>query len=156
MQGMRDVLELLSEQHRRIDRLLERARDRQGPEAERAGRIDELADYVTAHLAVERELLYPRIAARLSPVVHDELIAEHAEIRRVLGALVWLCCDDDRIGPLLGRLEVLLAGHCGWQDEALVELLVQYLPEEARCDLGETVRDGFETIHGGDPGAYAA
>src|SRR5687768_12975877 len=104
MQGIADVLELLTEQHRHIEQLLERVRT--GVEG-RGATVDELVDYVTAHLAVEQELFYPCIASTLSKVVQDELAAEHCEIRRVLADLLWLDVPDDRFSTTLGALELL-------------------------------------------------
>jgi hemerythrin-like domain-containing protein len=147
MQAMADVLELLTEQHRHIEQLLERART--GVEG-RSATVDELVDYVTAHLAVEQELFYPCVTRRLSQAVQDELAAEHAEIRRILADLLWLDAEDDRFAVTLAMLEQLLEGHCAWQDQELFERLAEELAPAARRDLGASVRDGFAMLRGGD------
>lgn len=139
-----DVFEMLADQHAEIRRLIERTRtDRASASA--------LADYVAAHLAVERELLFPLLARQLSEQVRRELVLEHAEIRRVLGMLVWLDVDDVRYAPALDELALLVEGHAGWQDGELAERLAPALPATARADLGTSVRAGFDRIWPGDP-----
>ena len=147
MQGIADVLDLLTEQHRHIEQLLERVRT--GVEG-RGATVDELVDYVTAHLAVEQELFYPCVARRISRPVQDELAAEHCEIRRVLADLLWLDDSDERFGTTLATLELLLEGHCAWQDQELFERVAEELAPAARRELGASVHDGFATLRGGD------
>ncbi|MBA2544395.1 MAG: hemerythrin domain-containing protein [Deltaproteobacteria bacterium] len=139
------VLELLSVQHDHIDELLARVRVDQ-----RREHVDELADYVTAHLAIEQELLYPRLDARISDAVRVELLAEHQEIKRVLANLLWLDLDDQRVAPTLASLEALFEGHSVWQDEELFESLAQTMSPTALAELGDTVNAGFDRMRGAD------
>jgi hypothetical protein len=146
MQRIADVLELLSKQHRDIRRLLERLRT--GVEG-RSEIVDELVDYITAHLAVEQELFYPRVKTLISDEVQRELAAEHAEIRRVLGNLIWQDTDDDQFAITLADLELLLEGHCAWQDEELFETVSETLARAERVDLdglGDAVRATFASM----------
>ena len=139
------VLELLTVQHEHIDRLLARVRTLV---VHRSECVNELADYVTAHLAVEQELLYPGLGARISDAVHAELLAEHQEIKRVLANLLWLDNDDARSTTTLASLEALFEGHRVWQDEELFESLAETMSLTALAELGETVNAGFERMRG--------
>jgi hemerythrin len=138
-----DALAMLTSQHRQIEALLARAR-----EGDR-GAMDELADAVSVHLAVEQDLLYPQIGTRISHTVLAELHAEHAEIRRVLAELYWHDADGDARDrdPLLCALAHLLEGHAAWQDRELFESLAETLPDAALADLAATLQAGFDSIH---------
>jgi hypothetical protein len=146
MQCIADVLALLTEQHRHIEQLVARVRDGDDTRL--------MVDYVTAHLAVEQELLYPRIARHLAEDIRTELAAEHAEIRRVLADLLWHDREDARFGTALDRLDLLLTGHCGWQDEVLCERLAVAMPAPVRADLGLTMQGELAALLG--PSIHAA
>jgi len=139
---MTDALEILAAQHAHIDGLLVALR---ASEAQRTLLVGELADYVTAHLAAE-QVLYPQLSATLSSVVHDELLVEHREIKRVLANLLWLDADDTRFEPTLETLVILLGGHIAWQDGQLFESVAEGLPSTTLAALGEMVHDEFESM----------
>src|SRR5688572_22346880 len=130
-----DVLAQLTDQHRHIEILLARARD------DKPGALAELADYVAVHLALEQHVLYPCVASRLSREVFDELLAEHAEIRRVLAELVWIGGDRS-----WSRLAGLLEGHAAWQDRELFESLAETMSQAALGDLAATLRAGYDEM----------
>lgn len=140
---MTDALEILAAQHAHIDRLLVELR---ASESERTLLVGELADYVTAHLAAEQEVLYPQLPAMLSSVVHDELLVEHREIKRVLANLLWLDADDARFTSTLETLTTLLGGHIAWQDEHLFESVAEGVPLTILAALGAMVHDEFESM----------
>jgi hypothetical protein len=137
-----DILELLTEQHRHIELLLERARI--GVEG-RGAIVDELVDYVSAHLAVEQELFYPVIT--LSACVRQDLVLEHAEIRRALADLLWLDDSDPLFAPTLTRLADLFEGHNAWQDQELFAGLAEDMTPGVRRELGMCAQDSFRSLH---------
>jgi hypothetical protein len=142
---MTDALEILAAQHAHIDGLLARLRT---ATARRLQLVDELADYVTAHLAVEQELFYPHVA--VSNPVHTELLAEHAEIKRVLANLLWLDDDDARFPPTLDALVELLTGHIAWQDDQLFEQVAEGMTPGVLAELGASLQGGFDSMRGDD------
>ncbi|HEY5944308.1 MAG TPA: hemerythrin domain-containing protein [Kofleriaceae bacterium] len=114
MTPIKDALELLTAQHEQIDDLFEQVRQI-GDEAA----FVELADKLSTHLALEQDVFYPAIAKQLSPEVMNELAAEHAAIKHVIGDLVWLGTRDADFRPKLARLGELLDGHSAWQEDEL-------------------------------------
>ncbi|MEO8701539.1 MAG: hemerythrin domain-containing protein [Kofleriaceae bacterium] len=141
---MTDALEILADQHAHIDGLLARLRT---AESERTQLVGELAEYVSAHLAVEQELFYPRMTAALSAAIHDELLSEHREIKRVLANLLWLDADDTRFSATLETLATLLGGHIAWQDGELFESIAEGVPADVLAELGAVVTTGFESMY---------
>jgi hypothetical protein len=139
-----DALELLTAQHRHMHELVERARSCVG---QRGEAIAELADYMTAHLAVEQERFYPELSPRISKPVLAEILAEHAEIKRILADLLWLDDDDDaRFTPKLAKLQQLLDGHAAWQDEELFESVAESMSIAALAELGASVIVEFDRM----------
>ncbi|HEU0032240.1 MAG TPA: hemerythrin domain-containing protein [Kofleriaceae bacterium] len=145
MQRISDALELLTGQHQHIFDLVDGVR--QASQSERATAVSELVDYVTAHLAVEQELFYPRLASWISPSVHEELLLEHGEIKRVLADLLWLESDDPEVDRRLASLVELLSGHAMWQDEELFTAVAEGMPAEVLAALGAHIHAHFDSLH---------
>src|SRR5882724_2663034 len=114
MPRISDALELLTVQHAQIDDLLGFVSMLRDPDA-----LTELADVLSSHLGVEQELLYPAIEPPLPAEIRDELLAEHAEIKRALAELVWGGLDDPELVTRLDRLSALVDGHAAYQEEEL-------------------------------------
>lgn len=123
MPAASNALEILAAQHHEIDEML--AAISGAPEAVEATALAALADRLIIHLAAEQELFYPAVATSVSREVHAELLAEHAEIQRVLATLLWL--DHERAAQdagqkmvgALARLSELVAMHATWQERDL-------------------------------------
>lgn len=107
----------------------------------------ELVDYVTAHLAVEQELFYPQLGDTLRRDVHDELLVEHAEIKRVLADLLWLDSDDPEAERRLGMLVELMSGHAMWQDEELFPAVAEAQATDVLAALGARINHHFDRLH---------
>jgi hypothetical protein len=138
-----DALELLTAQHRHMHELVERVRS---CVSQRGEVIAELADYMTAHLAVEQERFYPGLSPRISKTVLAEILAEHAEIKRILADLLWLDDDDARFTPKLAKLALLLEGHSAWQDEELFEAVAESMSIVELAELGASVIAVFDSM----------
>ena len=114
MTPISDALELLTAQHEQIEDLYEQVRQI-GDEAA----FVELTDKLHTHLALEQELFYPALGPQLAPTVLDELLQEHATIKRVLGELQWLAPRSAEFRAKLAQLGELLIGHSSWQEDEL-------------------------------------
>jgi len=134
-----NALKLLTSQHTEIDRLADEVAASRDPVV-RSARFGALCDLLTIHLMIEQELLYPAIAHQLRHGIHDELLAEHAEIKRVLADLVWYELDDPQFDRRLAQLAELLDGHSQWQDEELFATIVETMPADALATLGARLR----------------
>ena len=142
MTRISDALELLTAQHEEIDELLAvvmtstdaGARDRT---------LGVLADRLTAHLAIEQELVYPAVATVTAPGIVDELMAEHGEIKRVLAELLWFGLEDPANELRLGVLRGLLDGHCGWQEEQLFTTVAEAMSSRELAGLGAHIHAWF-------------
>jgi Hemerythrin HHE cation binding domain len=138
-----NAIELLTQQHDEIEALLVEVSAINSASA-RIGALSELADKLTLHLAVEQELLYPAADPLISREVHAELLAEHAEIKRILADLIWLEREDQRFARKLVGLQQLLQLHETWQETELFERLTQGLAAPRLADLGAEVHTWFD------------
>lgn len=138
-----NAIELLTQQHDEIEALLVEVSAINSASA-RTGALSELADKLTLHLGVEQELLYPAADPLISPEVRAELLAEHAEIKRVLADLIWLEREDQRFARKLVSLQQLLQMHETWQEDELFVRLAQGLAAPRLADLGTEVHGWFD------------
>lgn len=145
MQRISDALELLTAQHDEIEALIAEIADTANPDR-RSQAITELADRVTVHLAAEQVLFYPSVSMMISSDVHAELLAEHAEIKRVLADLLWLESDDTRFARKLSALKSLIDCHATWQERDLFEAVVEARTEAELAALGTEITDWVDSI----------
>lgn len=115
-----DVVELILDDHRRMEELFRRMRS---VEAERADALREFAGLLVAHALAEEHRVYPALK-RFRDVDDDEVehgVEEHADGNKALLAL----------------LEVDEVGGDAWDEklEALVEAVTHHTDEEERTIL---------------------
>jgi len=134
-----NALKLLTSQHADLDRLLDEVAATRDPVV-RSAKFGDLCELLINHLALEQEVLYPGIAQLLHHGIHAELLAEHAEIKRILADLVWYELDDPQFDRRLAALGQLLDGHAAWQDEELFVTLTETMPADALATLGARLR----------------
>lgn len=137
-----NAIELLTQQHDEIEALLVEVAAT-GSEAVHSGALSALADKLTLHLAVEQELLYPAADPLITAEVRAEILAEHAEIKRLLADLIWLEREDQRFAQKLVGLQALLQIHETWQETELFVRLAR-LPAPRLSDLATEVSSWFD------------
>ncbi|HEY5925036.1 MAG TPA: hemerythrin domain-containing protein [Kofleriaceae bacterium] len=130
MTPISDALELLTAQHEQIEDLYEQVRQI-GDEAA----FVELTDKLHTHLALEQELFYPALGPQLPRAVLDELLAEHAAIKQLLGDLQWLYPREAAFRVKLASLGELLAGHSAWQEDELFTKTAETMSQDALAAL---------------------
>jgi Hemerythrin HHE cation binding domain len=156
MQRILDALELLTAQHDEIDALIEKIATPAKPDA-RGQAIADLADHLTVHLAAEQELFYPAVSTLISTEVLTELMAEHAEIKRVLADLLWFdAADDERIERKLSGLKALMECHATWQESVLFERVAEARSPREIVVLGAEIGGWIDSIVDATPFATAA
>ena len=120
MPRISDPMELLAQQHDHVIALLDTFAS--ASEEDRPRLATELAEILADHLAAEQSLLYPILGSTIPSSVRDELLAEHAEIKRSLAELLWIGGDDPEAATRSAKLRELLCGHAAYQEEELFEL----------------------------------
>ncbi len=140
MTRIADALELLTAQHDEIEALVAELQTSANPTASNHT-VGLLVDKVTVHLSLEQELFYPAVASALTTDVHAELLAEHAEIKRILADMLWLESEDMRFARKVAALENLLCWHSTWQERELFEKAAETLSANQLVDLGSRLHE---------------
>jgi len=141
MPRISDPLELLTQQHDEIIALVDALASPN--DAERMRAFGELADVLPDHLAAEQELLYPMVGHNLAAMVHEELVAEHLEIKRVLADLLWFGLDDADSPSRIASLRALVEGHTAYQEQELFEAAAEHLAPIDITVLGSRLHAWF-------------
>jgi len=141
MPRISDPLELLTQQHDEIIALVDALASPN--DAERMRAFGELADVLPDHLAAEQSLLYPMVGYNLAAAVHEELVAEHLEIKRVLADLLWFGLDDADSPSRIASLRALVEGHTAYQEQELFEAAAEQLAPIDITVLGSRLHAWF-------------
>jgi hemerythrin superfamily protein len=133
-----DVIDLISDDHRRFERLLSQLREGTGDrdEVRRA-----FADVLIAHAEAEEELVYPVLAKRSGEIDHEEVHhgeEEHAEGNEALLAVLELKgTDSQAFTDAVERLSNLVAHHIAEEELTILKPARDEVSEKVRLDLGE-------------------
>lgn len=146
------ALELLVEQHDKVDRLIaELEADDLAPERRRL-LFQELADNVAAHSTVEEKLFYPSVRAAQTQDILLESTEEHLAIKRVLADLLQLSLDDERFDAKLAVLKEEIEHHARDEEEQILfPKLRRLMSEEQLVALGSEMHALFERLMSQQP-----
>ncbi|QKV91866.1 hemerythrin domain-containing protein [Streptomyces sp. NA02950] len=132
MPGQRDVVELLTADHRQVQELFDGYRNAGDP-AQRRRLVERITVEVVRHSVAEEAHLYPTVRTALpdGDEVADEEIEELAEAARILADLDALDPRDREFDPLVRRLMDVVSMHIrGEEDLVFPELRERLTPEE--------------------------
>jgi hypothetical protein len=144
-----DVLELLESQHQEVDALFEAIEKREGNRREL---LEELADKLAAHAAVEEKLFYPAVMAKQTNSLLHESVEEHLAIKRVLADLVEGRLDEDTFKAKIKVLKEEVSHHAHKEEEKKLFPIVRAMfSSDERAALGNEVLVMFEDLMAGAP-----
>lgn len=112
-----DVLELLTEQHRQVDDLIEKLETAALDAADRSTTFRQLADSLAAHTAMEEQLFYPTVRAKQTEDQLLEFTEEHLAIKRVLADLLRDGIEAERFAAKLAVLKEEFSHHAHAEEE---------------------------------------
>src|SRR5438046_460818 len=96
--------ELLETQHRKVEELFSKLEDGQ------SNVLEELANNLAAHMAIEQEIFYPAVSSINSSTI-AESFEEHATAEMSLKRLLKAKPDDDSFSARLSVLKELVKHH---------------------------------------------
>lgn len=144
-----DCLELLTQQHTRIDTLVAKL-ERGGEDSEAI--FAELADVLAAHARIEEEIFYPAALTQETAGMLHEATEEHLAVKRVLADMLELTVDDEIFAAKLAVLKEQLHHHAHEEEEdKLFPKVRERLDEEQRFALGSEMLALFEETMEGEP-----
>jgi hemerythrin superfamily protein len=142
MAGESDVISLLTEDHRRVDRLFD-AYEQSDDATEKRRLVQQMITELSIHAAVEEQFLYPVIrelpdGERLTEVA----LQEHQEVKQVLADLDNLGADDPELDRRVRELVADVRHHVEEEERDLFPALRETVGEERLLHMGQAVSLG--------------
>jgi hemerythrin-like domain-containing protein len=100
-----NAIELLAGQHREVEQLFERIRQTDGQERESL--LEEMADALTVHAAIEERIFYPGVKRPDTEALLQHSVEEHLGVKRLLADMLDRDAEDDE-SIFNGSLEQLI------------------------------------------------
>jgi hemerythrin superfamily protein len=141
---MSDPISLLVNDHRRMEEMLEQLS--RANEHERAHRLDQVANALAAHVALEEEQFYPAVRARRTEDILLESLEEHLSLKRVMSDLLELDNADPRWEAKMHVLEEQAKHHHKEEEEHLFPKVERLFEPAALDELGDTMRDELAAL----------
>jgi len=136
----RDVVDVLTADHREVEGLIGQIRGAATPE-ERRDLADAMIAELVRHSVAEEMHVYPAMREHLpdgdAAVEHD--IAEHKEIESTLKELEGADAADDDFIRLIGQLEETLSDHVDDEESEQFPRLRQAVPSSELVELAQKV-----------------
>jgi hypothetical protein len=141
-----DVLELVRQDHRHLEALLERAERTTGADAEaRTVLLAQLNTGLRHHVDEEEAILYPAY-----PLPDDDLLArgtqQHRRIVTLGDALATIPPASDAFQPGLHALATEVRAHLDTEDGTLLTALEALLDDPALLDLGRRLEERKQVV----------
>jgi iron-sulfur cluster repair protein YtfE (RIC family) len=133
---------LLENQHRKVEAIFKKLESgRSEPEP----LLEDLANSLAAHMAIEQDIFYPAIKE-----VDEEMVNESYEehslaevgLKRLLSAT-----DDESFKARVTALKELIEHHVKEEEEELFPEVEKALGDEALEQLGKTMKARFEEVY---------
>ena len=151
-----DAVDLLVQQHRRLETLLAGLVDEAAP-AQRSSRLKRAGDELAMHLAAEEQVFYPAVHAERTEDILLESLEEHLSIKRLLADLLALAPDDTTFSPKCKVLREQVVHHHGEEEEHLFPQVLKLLGAAQREQLGLQMLQQQATLQrAGQPREVAA
>lgn len=132
--------DLLISQHRKVEKLLERVESANGSTA---SLLREMADNLTAHIAIEEELFYPAVRKLDSDIVLEGL-EEHAMGRFALKRLLSTRSTDASLKARLKALQELMVNHHKEEENELFPKVRKAMSNDELRALGSKMKALFD------------
>lgn len=133
---------LLEHQHRRIEGLFKRL---ESGVVDHAAVLDELANSLAAHMAIEQDIFYPAIK-RLNEDLINESYEEHALAEVALKRLIATDPEDDEFLARVTALKELIQHHVQEEEDELFPSVVGALDRSALEQMGQSMQQRFEVV----------
>lgn len=137
-----DAIELLTEQHRRVDRAFGEFSSTTDTERKRDIARQVIRD-LSVHSGIEEAAFYPTIKDALPDMTGeiDHDLKEHAEVKQLLERLEGMDPNDPDFEPTFQRVIDDTRHHVQEEENDLFPRVRQALTTEELDNLGETMRD---------------
>jgi len=133
---------LLESQHRKVEALFKKL---QGGRSDTTAVLEELANSLAAHMAIEQELFYPRIKEAESDLV-NESYEEHAMAELALKRLLMTDPEEESFQARVTTLRELIEHHVEEEEQELFPKVEKALEEQELAQLGKAMKARFDEV----------
>jgi hemerythrin superfamily protein len=133
---------LLETQHRKVEALFKKLENgRSDPHAV----LEELANSLAAHMAIEQELFYPKVK-EIDPDVVNESYEEHAVAELTLKRLLMTDPEEEAFMARVTTLKELIEHHVQEEEEELFPEVEKKMEEDDLAQLGKAMKARFDEV----------
>ncbi len=132
----RDAVDLLVQQHRRLETLLAELVEEASAD-QRITRLKRAGDELAVHLSAEEQVFYPAVRAEATEDILLESLEEHLSLKRLLADLLALAPDDTTFTPKCKVLREQVEHHHKEEEEHLFPQVPKLLGAARREQLGQ-------------------
>jgi hypothetical protein len=145
-----NALKLLKEQHEEVTNLFELIEQAEDEEKKRA-LVQEVADALAAHAAMEEEIFYPAAYASSTEDPLKEAVEEHLAMKRTLADIIELPVEDEQFDAKVKVLKEQVEHHVEEEEGELFKAVRAELEDEDLDRLGLEMKARFDELMSGEP-----
>src|SRR5829696_2075974 len=140
----RDAVDILVEDHRRIEQLFARYESSTNADARtRKDLVDDLIRELSIHAAIEEQYFYPAVAKSVSngEELVGESLHEHQEVKDALAELDDMDADDTGFDDRVHALMREVRHHAGEEEREILPKLREAVGEPRMMEIGEQLEE---------------
>jgi hemerythrin-like domain-containing protein len=133
---------LLESQHRKVEALFKKL---EGGRSDPRATLEELANSLAAHMAIEQDIFYPAIKEIDADVV-NESYEEHAVAELTLKRLLMTDPEEEAFMARVTTLKELIEHHVEEEEKELFPAVEKKIEEEVLAQLGKEMKARFDEV----------
>lgn len=137
-----EATKLLSKQHRKVEGIF-RKLERKHPDTEAL--LNELANDLVAHMAIEQEIFYPAVKQVDDSLIYESY-EEHALAEVALKRLLATDPSAEEFSARVTALKELIMHHVKEEEEELFSKVEKKVDDDVLKDLGKRMQARFEEV----------
>jgi hemerythrin superfamily protein len=149
-----DAIELLKRQHRFVEELFDQLEHEAEDDAEQVELVQELADNLAAHAAIEERIFYPAAYGDNTRDLLEEAVEEHLALKRVIADLIGMSPGDDYFEAKIAVLKEQVVHHVEEEEKKLFPKVVRELSPSYLEGMSVEMEALFDEMMSDDPSAY--
>lgn len=133
---------LLESQHRKVEALFKKL---EGGRSDAIATLEELANSLAAHMAIEQEIFYPRIKEVDTDLV-NESYEEHAVAELTLKRLLMTSPEEEAFLARVTTLKELIEHHVEEEEKELFPAVEKKIDADELNQLGKAMKARFDEV----------
>lgn len=133
---------LLESQHRKVEALFKKL---ESGRSDKHAVLEELADSLAAHMAIEHELFYPA-AKEVDDELVNESFEEHSLAEVALKRLIATDPEDEAFDARVTALKELIMHHVEEEEKDLFPKVEKALDDDQLSSMGKAMKQRFDEV----------